>query len=86
MPKVSPAMEDPATGSAACALTSYLSLHKLTAQELAFEITQGVEMGRESKIIIDICVRQEDDGARSLQTLHLGGTAVEVASGRIAVP
>jgi len=86
MVKVSPAMEDPATGSAACALGSYLSLHKSSAQAVAFEITQGVEMGRESHILIDTCVEQDADGARSLQTVHLGGTAVQVASGTIAVP
>ena len=86
MLKVTPAMEDPATGSAACALTSYLSLHQSAAQTLIFEITQGVEMGRESKILIDTRVGQEADGARRLETVHLGGTAVEVASGRIAIP
>jgi len=86
MLKVTPAMEDPATGSAACALTSYLSLHKLQASALTFEITQGVEMGRESKILIDTRVGVETEGARSLQLLHLGGMAVEVARGAIAVP
>jgi len=86
MLKVSPAMEDPATGSAACALGSYLSLHKSSAQAVAFKITQGVEMGRESNILIDTRVGQDADGARSLQTVHLGGTAVQVASGTIAVP
>jgi predicted PhzF superfamily epimerase YddE/YHI9 len=86
MLKVEPAMEDPATGSAACALGSYLSLYKLSAKAVWFEITQGVEMGRESNILIDTRVGQDDDGERKLQTLHLGGTAVQVASGTIAVP
>ncbi|GAB7327814.1 hypothetical protein MBLNU13_g11610t1 [Cladosporium sp. NU13] len=86
MVKTTPTMEDPATGSAACALGSYLSLHKSSAQAVAFEITQGVEMGRESNILIDTRVGQDADGARSLQTLHLGGTAVQVASGTIMVP
>lgn len=86
MVKTTPAMEDPATGSAACALGSYLSLHKATVQAVTFEITQGVEMGRESKILIDTRVGQDNDGARRLQMVHLGGTAVQVASGVITVP
>lgn len=86
MVKTTPAMEDPATGSAACALGSYLSLHDSSAQAVAFEITQGVEMGRDSKIRIDTRIGQDDEGARRLQTVHLGGTAVQVASGTIAVP
>lgn len=86
MVKTTPAMEDPATGSAACALASYLSLHKARARAVAFEIMQGVEMGRKSSILIDTQVGQDDAGARKLQTMHLGGTAVEVASGTIAVP
>lgn len=86
MVKTTPAMEDPATGSAACALGSYLSLHKSSAQAVAFEITQGVEMGRESKILIDTRIEQDAGGTRRLRTVHLGGTAVQVASGTIAMP
>lgn len=86
MIKVTPAMEDPATGSAACAFGGYLSLHRSTEQSIAFEITQGVEMGRESKILIDTQVAADAGGARSLQALYLGGTAVQVASGTIAIP
>jgi PhzF family phenazine biosynthesis protein len=86
MVKTTPAMEDPATGSAACALGGYLSLCKSGARAVRFEIMQGVEMGRESRILIDTCVGQDGDGARRLQTVHLGGTAVQVASGTIAVP
>lgn len=86
MVKVTPAMEDPATGSAACALGSYLSLHKLKEQSITFEITQGVEMGRESRILIETQVGMDSDGTRKLDSLHLGGTAVQVASGTIAVP
>lgn len=86
MVKVTPAMEDPATGSAACALGSYLSLHKSTEQSIKFEITQGVEMGRESRILIETQVGMNSDDTRKLNVLHLGGTAVQVASGTIAVP
>lgn len=86
MVKVTPAMEDPATGSAACALGSYLSLHELKEQSITIEITQGVEMGRESKILIETQVGMDSEGTRKLNALHLGGTAVQVATGTIAVP
>ncbi|KAL2861918.1 hypothetical protein BJX68DRAFT_223498 [Aspergillus pseudodeflectus] len=79
-------MEDPATGSAACALSSYLSLYELQEPSVTFEITQGVEMGRESKLLIDAEVGTGLDGARELGALHLGGKAVPVMSGSIAVP
>ncbi|KAJ4208337.1 hypothetical protein NW767_001441 [Fusarium falciforme] len=75
--------EDSATGSAACALASYLSLHELEDQSITFEITQGVEMGRKSDILIDVEVGKGLDGARKLETLHLGGKAVPVMSGSI---
>jgi predicted PhzF superfamily epimerase YddE/YHI9 len=46
-------LEDPATGSAASALTAYLSLKEGTSGEcLSYEIIQGVEMGRRSEILI----------------------------------
>ncbi|KAJ6090001.1 hypothetical protein N7467_005217 [Penicillium canescens] len=80
---VNQTIEDPATGSAACALSSYLSLHELEEQSVSFEITQGVEMGRASNILIDVEVSKGLDGARKLETLHLGGRAVPVMSGSI---
>jgi predicted PhzF superfamily epimerase YddE/YHI9 len=80
---VNQAIEDPATGSAACALSSYLILHELEEQSVSFEITQGVEMGRASNILIDIEVGKGLDGARKLEALHLGGRAVPVMSGSI---
>jgi len=46
-------LEDPATGSAASALTAYLSLGGGSSGEtLSYEIVQGVEMGRRSEILI----------------------------------
>lgn len=77
------AEEDPATGSAACALSSYLSLHELSEDSISFEITQGVEMGRRSNIYIDARVTKGTDGSRKLDTLHLGGKATKVMSGTI---
>ncbi|KAL0932616.1 isomerase [Colletotrichum truncatum] len=75
--------EDAATGSAACALASYLSLHELEDQSITFEITQGVEMGRKSNIFLDVEVGKDSNGSRKLETLHLGGKAVLVTNGSI---
>ncbi|KAK2009098.1 phenazine biosynthesis-like protein [Colletotrichum eremochloae] len=80
---IEPDMEDPATGSAACALSSYLSLHVLTEESLSFEITQGVEIGRRSHIYVDAKVGKGPNGERKLETLHLGGKATRVMSGTI---
>ncbi|KAK1522684.1 phenazine biosynthesis-like protein [Colletotrichum paranaense] len=80
---IEPDLEDPATGSAACALSSYLSLHEFSEDSLSFEITQGVEMGRRSDIYVDAKLGRGTDGTRKLETLHLGGTATKVMSGTI---
>ncbi|PCD34788.1 hypothetical protein AU210_007384 [Fusarium oxysporum f. sp. radicis-cucumerinum] len=73
-------MEDPATGSAACALSCYLALHKLSANSIRFNITQGVEMGRESLIVVDAEVETDGAGERKVKTVHLSGKAVEYCS------
>jgi predicted PhzF superfamily epimerase YddE/YHI9 len=80
------AMEDPATGSAACALACYLASYKLDADNVQFRITQGVEMGRESLIVVDVETEVDDAGVRRVKTVHLGGNAVEVMSGSLRVP
>ncbi|TDZ25093.1 putative isomerase [Colletotrichum orbiculare MAFF 240422] len=82
---VTSSIEDPATGSAASALTAYLSLYELSDQSASFEITQGVEMGRESHIYIDTGVDETEEG-RILRTLHLGGKATQVIKGVVSVP
>ncbi|KAH7204658.1 hypothetical protein DER44DRAFT_699610 [Fusarium oxysporum] len=79
-------MEDPATGSAACALSCYLALHKLSANSIRFNITQGVEMGRESLIVVDVEVETGGAGERKVKTVHLSGKAVEVMKGTVRVP
>ncbi|KAM5383058.1 hypothetical protein ACJA88_003591 [Fusarium oxysporum] len=79
-------MEDPATGSAACALSCYLALHKLSANSIRFNITQGVEMGRESLIVVDAEVETDGAGERKVKTVHLSGKAVEVMKGTVRVP
>ncbi|KAJ0141256.1 Abhydrolase domain-containing protein C22H12.03 [Fusarium oxysporum f. sp. albedinis] len=79
-------MEDPATGSAACALSCYLALHKLSANSIRFNITQGVEMGRESLIVVDAEVDTDGAGERKVKTVHLSGKAVEVMKGTVRAP
>lgn len=73
--------EDPATGSAACCLASYLSLHD-NKQEgtVRYEITQGVEMGRDSDIIVEVAIK---DG--KIDTVSLAGTATQVMRGYVSL-
>ena len=75
--------EDAATGSAACALAGYLSLHRHQDEALTYDITQGVEMGRESLIQVDVDIHVNEKGGRELSELHLGGRAVPAMSGTI---
>ncbi|CAK7214481.1 hypothetical protein SBRCBS47491_002157 [Sporothrix bragantina] len=77
--------EDPATGSAACTLASYLTLRKdntkSASQTHRYNITQGVEMGRKSDILVEVATGA--DG--SIDKVFLGGSAVEVTRGTISV-
>jgi pre-mRNA-processing factor 19 len=77
--------EDPATGSAACTLASYLTISEKADQGAHFAITQGVEMGRRSEISVDAVARVEQSGEVQLKELYLGGTAAVVMSGSISV-
>ncbi|KAI5464745.1 hypothetical protein BGZ63DRAFT_351105 [Mariannaea sp. PMI_226] len=74
--------EDPATGSAACALSSYLALQQpeLRDQTVLFEIDQGVEMGRESNIVVEITLRDS-----KIDTVKLSGTATQVIRGHVSI-
>ncbi|PHH89693.1 hypothetical protein CDD83_5474 [Cordyceps sp. RAO-2017] len=74
--------EDPATGSAACCLSAYLSTvgDKQTTPTCRYEITQGVEMGKESNIVVDVTLR---DG--QLHEVKLAGTAVQVMRGHLTI-
>ncbi|KAF2417517.1 Diaminopimelate epimerase-like protein [Tothia fuscella] len=75
-------LEDAATGSAACTLSSYLSMVEGKAGEtVKYEITQGVEMGRRSQIFVDIKL----DGKNKVETVHLSGGAVQVMEGKLFV-
>ncbi|KXJ95257.1 hypothetical protein Micbo1qcDRAFT_230540 [Microdochium bolleyi] len=81
-------MEDPATGSAASALACYLSLtaDDQGCERRKFVMTQGVEMGRKSVISLETTTtRKEGSGDVAIGEVHLGGTAVVVMKGVLAV-
>jgi trans-2,3-dihydro-3-hydroxyanthranilate isomerase len=74
--------EDPATGSAACAVTGWLvGDEKLQGGTGRWAIHQGREMGRPSTILVEADVR---DGA--IVAVRCGGTAVMMATGTIRRP
>ncbi|KFA76408.1 hypothetical protein S40288_04811 [Stachybotrys chartarum IBT 40288] len=75
--------EDPATGSAACALSSYLSLagKSRQTQSFTYDITQGVEMGKESHIAVEVRLKDAD----SIHKVSLSGPAVKVMQGSITL-
>jgi trans-2,3-dihydro-3-hydroxyanthranilate isomerase len=73
--------EDPATGSAAAAFPGYLGLPDSRSGTLRWVIEQGVEMGRPSRIHVECDLA---DGR--IEAVRVGGSAVLVAEGRLAVP
>ncbi|KAJ5175450.1 uncharacterized protein N7482_001327 [Penicillium canariense] len=76
-------LEDPATGSAASGLASYLALTEgSTGQECRYHFVQGVEMGRRSDIGVQVVLGVE----RNIEQVVLTGTAVQVSEGTISVP
>jgi PhzF family phenazine biosynthesis protein len=77
--------EDPATGSAASALTSYLALQEGKAGRCTFKIVQGVEMGQRSEIFVEVGVRHGKDGVEVEEVL-LSGSAVAVMHGTLEIP
>ncbi|OAP62638.1 hypothetical protein AYL99_01865 [Fonsecaea erecta] len=79
--------EDPATGSAACALTAYLSLQAGKAGRYRYAIVQGVEMGQRSEIYVEVGVRAAShDGRLQIEEVLLSGSAVQVMQGSLVVP
>ena len=77
------AWEDPATGSAASALASYLSL--VDAKSLGsydYDIIQGVEMSRRSDIGVKVILAE--DGKR-ITSIELRGKAVKISEGKFLV-
>lgn len=74
--------EDPATGSAAGPLGAYLAVHGvLPKTQTTFMLEQGIEMGRPSRIWIEV-IR---DTAGMPTTIRVGGTTVPVIRGTIEV-
>jgi trans-2,3-dihydro-3-hydroxyanthranilate isomerase len=68
--------EDPATGSAAGPLGVHLARHGLISFGEQIEITQGVEIGRPSKLFVRI-----DGSAERIERVECAGSAVVVARG-----
>lgn len=75
--------EDPATGSAACTLTAFLSLQnaKFTGTK-KYMITQGVEMGRTSDIGLEIKIGENS----TLEEVTLAGSVANVMKGELVPP
>ncbi|KAK8128547.1 phenazine biosynthesis protein phzf protein [Apiospora sp. TS-2023a] len=76
--------EDPATGSAASALSAYLTVAG-KSKHARFEITQGVEMGRRSVIQVETKADLQEGGEVKIRELWLGGEAVVVQKGTLMV-
>lgn len=70
-------LEDPATGSAAGALSGYLVNHGVV-KENSFMIEQGDLMGRPSRIYADVT-----GGPGNVERVKIGGSSVVVAKGEI---
>ncbi|KAH8176854.1 phenazine biosynthesis-like protein [Sarocladium implicatum] len=80
---VESSLEDPATGSAASALCSYLSLYDDNSKGddlTRYVVTQGVEMGRESNILISVATKD-----KRVETVKLSGTATQVMRGFVTL-
>ena len=73
--------EDPATGSANCALGGFLAHYDPKASgDFTWRIAQGVEMGRPSTLVARV---EKRNGA--IQTTRIGGPSVLVSEGELTV-
>ncbi|KAM3515149.1 hypothetical protein MY11210_001267 [Beauveria gryllotalpidicola] len=72
--------EDPATGSASSALCCYLSaaLGEQKSPKRRYELTQGVEMGRQSNLVVEVTIKDNN-----IDAVHLSGKAVKVMKGTL---
>lgn len=76
-----PTYEDPATGSAVAALSGAIAaLDDHRDGTPAFWIEQGIEMGRASRIRLEL-----DVAGGELRRARIGGHAVKVAEGRLTI-
>ena len=74
-------VEDPATGSAAVALGGLLAARAAQADgTLEWEILQGVDMGRPSRLLLEA-----EKQAGTVSAVRVGGAAVIVGEGRLLV-
>ncbi len=75
--------EDPATGSAACALSTCLALQEgVAGQSYSYVIEQGAYIGRDSQIGVKVTL---DESGKRVKQVVLSGGAVVVTQGTIAV-
>jgi trans-2,3-dihydro-3-hydroxyanthranilate isomerase len=73
--------EDPATGSANCALAGLLAHYKEEPSgSFAWRIAQGVEMGRPSTLLA-----RADKADGTVQATRIGGSCVMVSEGFIQI-
>jgi trans-2,3-dihydro-3-hydroxyanthranilate isomerase len=72
--------EDPATGSAAGPLAVHLARHGRIPFGEQIQITQGVEIGRPSKLFARV-----DGSAERVERVEVGGSAVVVARGEFSL-
>jgi trans-2,3-dihydro-3-hydroxyanthranilate isomerase len=73
--------EDPATGSANAALAGFLAARTPRDGLLTWEVAQGVEMGRPSRLSIEA---HKSQGA--ITAIRVGGATVIMAEGTLVVP
>ncbi len=71
--------EDPATGSAAGGMGAYLAVRKLLPREMNFVIEQGEEMGRPSRLYVEVKVNK----AGHPYKVKVGGKIVAAMEGTI---
>ena len=72
--------EDPATGSANAALAAYLAARTPRDGMLRWEVAQGVEMGRPSRLSLEV---QKVGG--TIEAVRVGGASVIISEGTMAV-
>jgi len=72
-------VEDPATGGAATALVGLLSSFEAEDGHFSWVLHQGMEMGRPSKILIDLWRKNND-----IEKITIGGEAVMMMKGTLA--
>lgn len=70
--------EDPATGSASCAVGGMLALRRARTRVTQLVILQGVEMGRRSEIGVQVTL---NPGLTAVEKIVLSGSAVKVMEG-----